>query len=707
MYTLINSTDYTDFVPPDSISIQKVLSDPMSTAALDVNDPGSTFPIHTLQEILILDENGLANPTWNLLLNPSLISTSSGNYFNTESSGAAPIMAFPGTGVTFTFSNNANLQWSQANQRIQNNLIVPGQQYMLSVYMQGSGALTGMTNSAFIAVQFLDGGGNNLGGPFSNFTPISSQQRINVYGPAPDGSVSAIVSLGCQSYSNTNSGVITYTTAQFEPMWFTGDGQNYPTPDCNPAQSNCYTMPNGTTVRQTRLFAGQIVDSHRMYDDASGDKGAGKDRTHSLTCNSAEWLLETTNLVNKSYTAMYDSAIIADILSTCFTVQGTGTGQVNPVPLLTGNHVQQGYFVADTLTWDGVSAREALNQLINLSNFSFWADDYFDLHYTPAFFGTTAFGLSDTPDGLTTFAYNDLEVGETGSQVKSRIQVNGGNYLQQTSDTFSGNGTNKVFTLTNQPDSIVSITVTGTAQVFKPVGQGTLGVGGLQATWDKSTKQIKFNTAPPNAANNVVVTYTCPTPVRVRVWDMGAISAQNGRFYDSKIEDSSLITPTAAIKRGEAEADVWSKPVNTYLFNTLQPIVPGNVVPFTCVSEGLSSYPLLCQKVTTTSPDGTGIYLYTVQAGQYLPDLIDLLTNTHKALNRSKHVAGLPLLQEVLYSHDSLTYAESWGGSGVGGGSGGGGGGGGGGSITPLTLYGIETSSSTVGTANEMVNTTG
>ncbi len=667
MWTTISSFDRTSLIPPESISLEQMISDPMSKASFDVFDAQSQLSIKTLQDVVILDETGLQNPAWNLLLNPSLLAASSANWFTSSGGGFGGTLSFSGSPpATCTITAGSGSAFGTFNQQLQKGLVQPGQKYILSGYIQIN---TPMTNAgATLSFAFYDGAGNVLSN--IGITPVTTTggatTRYNTdpsVGTAPAGAVYAIISFGVQQTGTSPNGTALFSTIQFEPMTFSGQGVSYPTPDCNPSQTSgpnqSYQLPNGTTIRGTRLFAGQLQQSKRVYDDASGQKGAGKDRTHECQAVSAEWILETTVLVNKSYSNMYDSAIIADLITTCLSVPPTGTGQTLPVPLFSTNNVVQGVLV-DQISWDGQTAREALNALCNLSNFTFYPDPYFDLHYQPQHYNTTSFGLSDTPDNVSTFAYDELEVDEDGSQVRNRVQVNGGNYSQQQIDTFSGNGVATTFTLSQQPDAILSITVTGASQVFKPHGQGTLGVGGLQAQWDKTNSTITFNTAPPNATNNVVVTYTTPLPVRVRIWELQAIGQQNGRTYDAKIDDTSLMTPTSAIARGEAETSVFGYPRNIYTFSTLQPIQPGNVVPFTCQMENLTSYPLLIQKVTTTTPQGAGLYVYKVEGGAYNPLFSDILANLHKAVTRSKQVAGLLPLQEVLVSRDTLTLTESY-----------------------------------------------
>lgn len=578
-----------------TIERDETLGDPMTVAKLDVYDAASQLTIKPFQaEVLLLDDSptALQNPAWNLLLNPSLTSTL--NYFTAVSGG--PVVSWAGAPpVTFTFSNDNGLNLQAQN--IQQGIVTPGQTYMFSGYIQATSAVT--NGQSILKFGFLDGGGNYLGDAASDYrTPTGSQVRVSVSAMTPPNAKTIQVVFGAQTTNpTTNSGVIAFSTLQLEPVWFASEGINYPTPDCNPAQSNCYVMPNGTTVRQTRWFAGQVQSSNREY--AYDGTASGPNRTHHLQCVSPEWRLESSLLVNKSYTNQYDDQIINDILSTCFTVQATAVGQSNFV-LISHVNVQRTILIADTLSFDGHTAREALNAICNLSLNVFWVDYYYDLHYVPPSYNIQPLYLTDGAPNTTgnppSYAMYEFNIDDDGSQLRNRVQVNGGNYSVgvQPPQSFSGDGTTKEFTLNFQPDALLGITVGGTQQNVKPIGQGTLGSGGLQVQWDKTTPKIKFFTAPPSAANNVVVNYTYPSPVRVRATEMQsigkyALANQGLGYFDAKIEDSSLVTPTSAVQRAESETGQFAYALETPHFKTNQAINAGMLVPLYSVLEGIGT----------------------------------------------------------------------------------------------------------------------
>ena len=602
MYVVVAGQNMTEPCEQETIERDETLGDPMTLCKMDIYDDHSQIVIKPFQaEVLLLDDSptALQNPAWNLLLNPSLLSTEAANYY-TSGSGGGPNPTFPGTGITYTYSNNANGTFTNNNQQIQLGLVTPGVTYMLSVYVQAT-APVGLTNAAFITITYQDAGGNNLSQTFTTVTPTTTVTRINAQATAPVGTVLCTISLGGKSTTGTNSGSFTYTTAQFEPVWFQAEGIAYPTPDCNPAQANCYVLPNGTTVRQTRWFAGQVQQSNREY--AYDGNASGPNRTHHLTCVCPEWRLEASELINKSYTNMYDDQIIADMVATALTVQATGTGQANFTWLST-NHVQRTILIADTISFDGVTLREGLNQICNLSNNVFSADYYYDLHYVPPNYNVQPFFLTDGPPGPTgippSYAMYEFNIDDDGSQIRNRVQVNGGTYSVgvQPPQSFSGDGTTKEFTLNFQPDAILSITVNSVLQNVKPVGQGTLGSGGLQVQWDKTSPKIKFFTAPPGGADNVIVNYTYPSPVRIRAWEMQSISQyalynQGLGNFDAKIEESSLVTPSSAVQRAESEMGQYAYPLLTPHFKTNQAVNAGMLVPIYSALEGIGTPTIL------------------------------------------------------------------------------------------------------------------
>src|SRR5581483_7576759 len=137
------------------------------------------------------------------------------------------------------------------------------------------------------------------------FTP-GAQTQENITGTAPANAAYALIAFGGQTTSSTNSGTITWASPQFEPMWFSDKGVSYPTPDCNFAQVNSVILPDGTTSRKCRLFAGYVEDHINSY--------VGKQRHTAVQVASSSKLLETAGLISASFTNTQDISILSTAL---------------------------------------------------------------------------------------------------------------------------------------------------------------------------------------------------------------------------------------------------------------------------------------------------------------------------------------------------------------------------------------------------------
>src|SRR5205823_4929321 len=125
-------------------------------------------------------------------------------------------------------------------------------------------------------------------------------------------------------------------------------------------------------------------------------------------------------------------------------------------------------------------------------------------------------------------------------QIKNRIKVVGAQQDQTIQDPFSGNGSNKIFTLTQIPHIITNCTVGGVVQQIGVQGVATNGVGGVTALYDPSNRQLTFNTAPASGTNNVLVTYSSPQPVAAQVQSLDSYAKYGNRYWDSKVNDSAI-----------------------------------------------------------------------------------------------------------------------------------------------------------------------
>ncbi len=421
-------------------------------------------------------------------------------------------------------------------------------------------------------------------------------------------------------------------------------------------------LPDSTYVRQTRVFAGFVTKCEAQYQ--------GKTKVWTITAASNSFLLETQFLVNTAYQSMNDSAIITSAIAANFTVSANYayTGLQNTVyQTITTNNVITGVFI-DYLSPTDQTMKDLVQTLVNQSGYYFYVDNYFDLHYAPPGAQLASFGLfgndpvnqpnsSPTDGSLPTYPYYNYKWTLDGSQVKNRIKVFGGKFIAPAiTDSFTGNGSTKDFTLSQQPYNVSSVTVGGVAQKTGVYGVNTLGQNGYTATYDKAGTKLHLQTAPGNGVS-VQVTYTYEANVIVRESALNSIAKFSNRISDSKINDTSLNSVTAALQRALAELVEYSDNRVIVQLVTQQALAAGQSVQLTSTWDNLTKVPMLVQKVDL-SAKGSGIYEYACELGSYNPDLVSILVNIHKALLRNPTTAGQAIVADNVSAIDTIYLSE-------------------------------------------------
>lgn len=373
-------------VPFDSIQIAATLADPLPRVDFDIWDQGGAMSFDIGQEVIIWDENapstktinGIvipAPPSQNFLIDPSW---ANGGTSWTDVSGGH--FTYPSFNAILTFSNLAigayfiyqNTLWGYVH---------PGVQYMLSCYITANALSNG---NAFLKIQCLNADFSiATGSAIVTITPTTSVVRYNVSFTAPANTVFIQAWIGGNATNSTNSGTITFTAVQLEPMWFTTENVRYPTPDCNFYQVSCYLLPDGTCSRYARLFAGYIDDIQWEWD--------GKLKIWSISCAGAQALLEN-GLINGIFGAQYDDQIITSIVGTYFPNQIA----INAANSTAPNPIVRGALM-DSQNYTDNTFREVVNGLCDSSGYMGYMDPYYRFFYNPSFYNVAPFALSDNP----------------------------------------------------------------------------------------------------------------------------------------------------------------------------------------------------------------------------------------------------------------------------------------------------------------------
>lgn len=390
-----------------SVTITQAMSDPVPTCTINVRDNTSSYQPQAMQEVIVLDDQVAPNPTMNLALNPDM-----NPYTTSWSNGSATGLTFsqnPGGGTTATISNIPTGVTALAAQL--NKSVTAGLTYVLSGSIQGSSTPTNigiLLKIRWYSQSFESGllQTDTFTGPVPASTSLI---RYSLTATAPAGARFATILFDVNVTNATNSGVLTITQAQFEPLWF--PTLSYPTPFCGPNQTNCTQIVYSSIwIRQHRKFAGFLT--HAVAQDYHGNA-----RTWVLAASGYAWLAGLV-LANNSYTSQTDSFIIADLLAKYFTETGNATVLFSTTNVVTG--VTLSNFGAN---WDDI--RTLFDNLASQSGFYWTIDYYLNMIYAPPGYITMPISLlcdgSGTPNNVTTFpAYTfsaELDYTQPGSVI--------------------------------------------------------------------------------------------------------------------------------------------------------------------------------------------------------------------------------------------------------------------------------------------------
>lgn len=658
-------------VPYDTIQLSATLTDALPRIDFDIWDQGGQMFFDVDQEVIIWNENA---PPINNGVTPSPPSqnylvdglwSSGGTHWNDASGGH---ITYPTQGATLTFSNLAIASY-YIYQTTLKGYAHPGVSYMLSCYVTETSLVNG---NAFIAIQFQDASGNTLSTTYNTFTPTTSIVRYNVSATAPANTMFIVAQVGGNATNSTNSGTIVFTSAQLEPMWFTDPvfgPINYPTPDINFNQVSTYMLPDSTSSRYARFFAGFIDDLQWEWD--------GKLKIWHISCAGAQAILEN-GLINGVFGAQYDDQILTSVVNTYFSniISISQANLVSPNPIVRG-------VLMDDQNYTDNTFREVVNGLSDSSTYMGYVDPYYRLSYNPPFYSAASFTLSDAINAAIAYGsgsygngpysaasssaspYYDYSGEKDATQRKRRIKIIGGHFDNAAiTDPFTGNGSATVFSpLSQYPKTITSVTVNGTQYKTGTKGRDTFNSGGFAALVDKVNKTLTFSSAPANTAS-ILITYTYEAMVVTQVLDQDTHNpplapAYAIPTYDSKVNDTNLISTTTANTRGLAEVSKFGSPLTIIRCKSQQYAPIGFIIYFTATLDNIINQPYVVQQVTGRYL-GNGINEFEYQLGYYQPTLLDHIHNANKALNRSPTTANVnTILQVDLAVREPIVYSET------------------------------------------------
>lgn len=391
-----------------------------------------------------------------------------------------------------------------------------------------------------------------------------------------------------------------------------------------------------TGIDGVKLFAGYIV----KIDIAK--KGMGMVTAY-IECVDYVRLFDR-NLVHKSYTAMTDSAIIEDIVSTYCSGLDITTDNVT-----TGVTINQ-------ISFNYVQPSQALRRICDLTGRNWFIDYDKDIHYFPTTTDVSPFNIDSSNN-----EYSSLKITKNSTQIKNRIYVRGGTELSDpTTYSVKGDGIATKFPIPDKPHN-VSITING---VSKTLGIKNIDTSGYDWYLNFQEKYVEQDSGGIvlTTTDSLVLTYEYDIPILVAQENPTSI-AEHG-VQEFAIFDKSISTTTSARDRATAELTDYA---NRLIEGSFQTYTTG-FKSGQYININLSEYDVnadyIVQKVIGRSL-GSGVYVYDVSIAsaktmgiiRFLIELLEANKNLIE-LDENEVVDELFSLTDALLSDsliDSLT----------------------------------------------------
>ncbi len=632
-----------------SVNYKNTTADPVPAANVTIVDNTSSITVNALDELLIIDENVIPNPAQNFLLGPALNSSDTSFYFSSVSGGFGGTVSFAGAPpVTATVTNDNHIGYALRVQNLQLGLIVPGQQYMLSGYIAIS---TPMNNAqSILKFGWLDAGFNYLGDAAADYRSTTAGGgfvRVSMSAVAPANAVSAQIAFGIQTTAQpTNSGTAVFTYLQFEPMWWP-NSMSYPSPDCNPAQSNCRLIPNETTIRQYRKFGGLVVD-------AKPGNYIGNKRTIDVLANGYAMIFKGVFTISQ-YSNTYDSVAITGYLDTYFPPRADGQ-RLFPVA-----GVVQGALISNVQpNWDDLHT--LFNSFAAQAGFFWTADNYWNFLYQPPGYTQMPISIiadnSGNPDMVTTFPIYNFKSEMDATQLGASALVIGGNCSTTlTTKLTNGNAVTSISVAT-LPAPILDGTVMSVAGRQGITLNGNASAGATSITIFNFTPTADYGVGTTVSTNPYVASVFDPVNFNRYNQAIYGYGASNAVFL-RKVNDGSLQSVADVTARGVAELIQYSNPRNLYHGATNVELLAGQSIQVTSSTESLNAQSLLIQQVAAQwlgkSETLSDTWEYQVDLGSVNRTASSILSHIFRQTTKNSSPPGVSNTALAIFERFSYT----------------------------------------------------
>jgi hypothetical protein len=249
----------------------------------------------------------------------------------------------------------------------------------------------------------------------------------------------------------------------------------------NPATDTLTTvsahgLSNGAKVRVKAHAQGVLCDGLSATIEYFVISASGSNLQLSLTSGGSAVNIVDAGTLDQVLLTTRAGNVVVDLVTNYASNEGIGTTNVDAGAVL------------DVLTFDAnISVSEAIAQLAEVCGFAWWMDEERELYFKPRTFSTAPFNISSTSAN-----YRSLKIRRTREDKVNAILTRvPWNQIVSETESFTGDGSTRTFTLAHRLAEIVSISVDG--QVAE-IGQ-FLADSDREWYWEYGSTKIRQNSA--------------------------------------------------------------------------------------------------------------------------------------------------------------------------------------------------------------------
>ncbi len=384
----------------------------------------------------------------------------------------------------------------------------------------------------------------------------------------------------------------------------------------------------------TRIFYGRITSIDQSIESDSIV-------SYDIRCNDIGRDL-TRYLANETYEKMSVNDIITALLEDF----SDGT--------FTTNNVNCDIEITK-ITYDRVNTWDAINQLADLTNYSWYVDYDKDIHFFPKNNEPAPINISDDSDN---FIFESLKISNDITQIKNRVMIKGGEVEgDPRTEYFDGNGTRDTFVTANKFARLPTVLVDGVEQA---VGIDYLSSEeDFDCFWDYNQKYIRFkeDTIPPAGTNNISVTGIPLYNIIIQMEEPTSIANYGVAEFYKNVPD--IKSREDAILYAKAQIEAYRAGIDEGEFQTYTSgLRSGQIISISSTLMGISEQ-FVIQSVDfsmlTQEKFKYQVKLASVKSIGIIDFLINLLKNNKLALEKG----GESVIEKTTYPIEKMAMSDA------------------------------------------------